>query len=279
MRITYISDLHLEFGDLTLPGGEVLILAGDVCEVTNLSRTPYDSQGVTFTFENRHKRPDRYIRFFIEECAKYDRVFYVMGNHEHYHGRFDQTEEIIRGLLPANVQLLENQTVEYGGVQFMGATLWTDLNRGDPITEYTVKDVMNDYRVIKNYYREEGQFYKLTPAETRRIHKKTMAYFRQTLKDNPDRPFVVVTHHAPSGASVGDEFKNDYHGNGAYASDLSDFILDNPNIHLWFHGHMHHKSDYMIGQCHVLTNPRGYVGYERQANSFDPGLTIEFNPR
>ena len=33
MRVNLISDLHLEFStDLSLPGGDVLIVAGDMCE-------------------------------------------------------------------------------------------------------------------------------------------------------------------------------------------------------------------------------------------------------
>ena len=46
--------------------------------------------------------------------------------------------------------------------------------------------------------------------------------------------------------------------NGAYASDLSDFILDQENIKYWVHGHMHDPFDYEIGQCRVVCNPRGY---------------------
>lgn len=276
MQINYISDLHLEFDDLELPGGEVLILAGDVCEIKNVRSDQYDAKGVTFSFENRLRRPDRYIRFFVEECAKYEQVFYVMGNHEHYHGRFDQTESVIRSFLPANVHLLQNSCVEYRGVQFMGASLWTDLNRNDPITAYTVKDAMNDYRVIKNHYENDG-YGRLIPMETFKSHRQTLSYFGKTLKAHSDQPFVIVTHHAPSFASVADEFKSEYHMNGAYASDLSEFILDHTNIRLWFHGHMHNASDYHIGTTRILTNPRGYAGYERRAFEFDPGKTVELS--
>jgi hypothetical protein len=37
-----MSDLHLEFADLKLPGGDILILAGDVCEAKNLKIDEYD---------------------------------------------------------------------------------------------------------------------------------------------------------------------------------------------------------------------------------------------
>jgi hypothetical protein len=56
--------------------------------------------------------------------------------------------------------------------------------------------------------------------------------------------------------------------NGAYSSDLSDFILDHPQIKVWTHGHTHHNFDYMIGDCRIVCNPRGYINYEKQAENF-----------
>jgi hypothetical protein len=43
---------------------------------------------------------------------------------------------------------------------------------------------------------------------------------------------------------------------------LSEFILDRPQIKLWTHGHVHNVNDYMIGDTRVVSNPRGYEGYE-----------------
>lgn len=274
MKLTIVSDLHLEFEDLELPGGEVLILAGDICEAKNIQNSSYDPAGITFPFENRKKRPDRYIRFFKEECAKYDRVFYVMGNHEHYHGRFDQTADIIRAILPANVTLLENDSVTYGGYTFIGATLWTDCNRNDPLTIQSLKDMMNDYRVVKNYYKDRGQYHRLTPQHTATVHKRTLEYFKAVIDNERDRAVVIITHHSPSFASVPEKFKLDTLMNGGYASDLSNFILDNTNIKLWIHGHMHDPVDYTIGDTRIVANPRGYVGYEPAAFHFTP-LVIE----
>jgi hypothetical protein len=67
--------------------------------------------------------------------------------------------------------------------------------------------------------------------------------------------------------------KPDYHGdhltNGAYSSDLSEFILDHPQIKLWTHGHTHDVFDYMIGDTRILCNPRGYILYENRADEFE----------
>ena len=88
-------------------------------------------------------------------------------------------------------------------------------------------------------------------------------------------PVVVVTHHSPSKQSTHPRYARDVIMNGAYSSDLSEFILDHENILFWTHGHMHDPSDYMIGQCRVICNPRGYYGYESQVQKFDP--TVGFD--
>ena len=221
------------------------------------------------------KRFDRYIRFFNEECAKYHRVIYVMGNHEHYGFRYDKTYSQLNIHMPDNVTLLENQSILIDGVLFIGATLWTDCNQYDPITMHHIKFNMNDYNVIKKFYEDSGKYYKLTPEFTHRVHKQTLKYFKETLDQNQDKKVVVVTHHGPSRQSIHPKYQNEYHMNGGYSSDLEQFILDHPQIKVWTHGHTHDCFDYMIGECRVICNPRGYSGYENRAKEFDPTVGFE----
>ena len=267
MKVSLVSDIHAEFGAQTLPGGEVLLLAGDICESRTLQKE-FHSTRVEPYVPGGLKSYD----FFYHECSKYEKVFMVMGNHEHYHGRFDKTYNELKSMLPANVTLLENEAVEYKGVMFMGATLWTDLNKGDTLTSYHLKYMMNDYKVVKNHYIDRDVYHKLTPEHTFKTHKQTVQYFKLRLSMHRDKPFVIITHHAPSFVSVPEFYKNDYLMNGGYASDLSEFILDNENIKYWVHGHMHDPVDYTIGETRILCNPRGYPSEGRK---FDPALTFE----
>ena len=55
---------------------------------------------------------------------------------------------------------------------------------------------------------------------------------------------------------------------GGFSSDLSEFILNHPQIKLWTHGHTHDEFDYTIGSTRIVCNPRGYANYERQADEF-----------
>lgn len=264
MKIDYCSDLHLEFGYQALPGGEVLVLAGDIAEARGIGRDHHSTKSIQDTPIELY----RCSEFFKWECSKYDQVFYVMGNHEHYHGKFHKTAEQLQAILPKNVTLLEDQVVDYRGVMFLGATLWTDLNRGDPITAWHLKSTMNDYKVVQNFYEDRNLYYKLTPEHTAETHRRTKEYFKTVLETNKDKQFVVITHHAPSFQSVSEHYKHDTTMNGGYASNMDEFVLDHPNIVKWIHGHMHDVTEYQIGTTTVLANPRGYLGHESVADNF-----------
>jgi Icc-related predicted phosphoesterase len=110
--------------------------------------------------------------------------------------------------------------------------------------------------------------------DTVKMHYESKRYIEEKVKNNPDKPIVVITHMAPTFESVNWKFKGEQTTNGAYCSDLSDLILDNPNIKTWVHGHVHDPVDYMVGSTRVLCNPRGYVPWE-EGNGFEPGLYFE----
>ena len=275
MRVNVISDLHLEFEDLVLPGGDILILSGDVCEATNI-KDNYDPNGIMWEESKKHKRPDRFIRFFKEECTKYRHVIYVMGNHEHYHGCYDDTYNHIKQHLPSNVYLLENEVKEIDDVVFIGCTLWTDANKGDPITKLTLQDCMSDYHTVQKRPGPEQSYYgRLSVAATVYAHKKSKKFIQSSLEEHKDKKCVVVTHHAPSQLSVAQYYKNEHHMNGGYFSNLDNILLDNPNLAVWTHGHTHYSFDYTIGNAKVICNPRGYKNYEQRADDFDP--TVGFD--
>ena len=268
MKISVCSDLHLDFSDLTLPGGDVLVLSGDICEARHLKKDMYNPDMVLFEHEDKLKRPDRYYRFLIEECSKYREVVMVMGNHEHYGFQYQKTYAHIAANLPDNVTLLENQTHTIDDVVFVGATLWTDMNRADPLTMYHMKQQMNDYKQITQFNEAKNVYHRLDPERTVADHYASRRFILDTIEANPLNKFVVVTHHAPSKASIKPQYAGDTLMNGAYSSDLSELILDHPQIKLWTHGHTHDVFDYMIGSTRVVCNPRGYHLYEERAHQF-----------
>jgi Icc-related predicted phosphoesterase len=277
MKITVISDLHLEFADLTLPGGDVLILSGDVLEARKLKKDMYNPDMVLLEHERADHRPDRWYRFLLEECSqKYREVIYVMGNHEHYGFQYQKTYLHLLANLPDNIHLLENQTHTIDDIVFVGCTLWTDMNKSDPLTMFHMKQQMNDYKQITQFNEAKHVYHRLDPERTVSDHYASKKFIAETVKDQFAQKFVVVTHHAPSKASIKPQYAGDHLMNGAYSSDLSEFILENPQIKLWTHGHTHDVFDYMIGSTRVICNPRGYHNYEERAHQFKADeFTIE----
>lgn len=276
MKIALASDLHLEFGTISLEndGAEVLILSGDILVATDLRER--DAYGI----RGENDKSNKFHTFFQECCARFPHVIYVMGNHEHYHGDFKFTAERLRhhfGYL-SNLHILEREYITFGDVTFIGGTLWTDMNNGDALTLYHIKTMMNDFRIVNNSSREvhfkdsEGKFHTRTarfcPEDAFEEHIKMKEFIRHVIEGQFTEKFVVVGHHAPSKQSTKPRYKDDVLMNGAYSSDLSEFILDHPQIKVWTHGHTHDKFDYMIGTTRVICNPRGYINYEACADHF-----------
>jgi DNA repair exonuclease SbcCD nuclease subunit len=209
----------------------------------------------------------RYRDFIKRVSDEFKHVVVIAGNHEFYHGKWIASLVHLREEYAKypNVYFLERDTKVIDDVTFIGGTLWTDCNRYDPLTLHALGDMMQDYSVI----RHDGLGYtKLRPAHSAHRHHQTVDYFRLMLSENKDRKCVIVGHHAPAHKSISEEYIRDFTMNGGYYSDLSDFILDHPQIKLWTHGHMHTPSDYMMGDTRVVCNPRGYMGYESCADIF-----------
>lgn len=281
MKIAVTSDVHLEFGPLTLSnddGADVLILGGDVCVAADL-REP-DPYNIVNTLHS-----DRLTELLDSASANFKHVVLIMGNHEHYHGDYARSADIIRGFVRRwdNVYFLDKEVKDIDGVRFFGGTLWTNFDRGggpgDTIAMRSIQGMMNDYRGVKHSGRtvvfkdQAGKFHERTaafcPEDSYADHQKFMAALQSVLNNTPaDMKVVVVGHHAPSKASTHPRYQHQTLMNTAYSSDLTEFMLNNPNIKLWTHGHTHEDFDYMVGSTRVFCNPRGYHGYEDRADNF-----------
>ena len=275
MKVALCSDLHLEFQDINLKneeGANVLILSGDILVAEDLHQHPEMSYGMysNVNLADLGRRQESALRFrdFLKRCSfQFPHVIYIAGNHEFYHGKWKATLQYLRDECAKfpNVYFLERDVKVIDDVTFIGATLWTDMNKGDPLTLHAIGDMMNDFKIIRN---DEHGFTKLRPAHAMYRHQQTMAYLKSILPDMKDRKIVFVGHHAPSKQSTHPKYQNDQLMNGGYSSDLSEFILDHPEIVLWTHGHTHDPFDYMIGNTRIVCNPRGYAGWDPMADTF-----------
>lgn len=302
MKLALCSDVHLEFGTVVLENtdnAEVLILSGDICVENDLD--VYDRVQDEMGFMRGKSR--EYHQFFRQVCDAFPHVIYIAGNHEHYHGDYATTLSELKRKLShyTNLHVLDKETFALDDVVFVGGTLWTDMNKEDPITMSQIRGMMNDYRLVgdssttvtykasipKNkpvgmtdeewlnlpfHDRHVAEFKtrpgSFTPSASVFDHKQMLYKIAAVCEEAKDRKVVVVGHHAPSKLSTKPQYEREVIVNGAYSSDLSEFILDRPMIKLWTHGHTHHVFDYMIGSTRIACNPRGYHGYEDIAVNF-----------
>lgn len=275
MKITLVSDLHLEFSDVDISneqGADVLILGGDIMIAQNLHEFKADDPTLPVSFTQRGKA-ERFRNFLSRVSQAFPHVIYIAGNHEFYHGKYPDAIDWLReevSVFP-NVYFLEMDSKDIDGFTFVGSTLWTDMNNGDPTTMGICLTNMNDYRTIRD---STKNYSKLRPLTTLGRHRDSLSYIKQVVESDPKKKYVVVGHHAPSLLSIKPRFEKDWHLNGAYRSDLSEFILNHPQIKLWTHGHTHDCFDYMIGSTRVVCNPRGYEGYEPDSG-WNPNLVLQ----
>lgn len=299
MKIALTSDIHLEFGDwypVNPENADTLILSGDIMLANEVENALYDTEKAI------EYKGHRFIDFLYNCKKEYKNVVYVMGNHEHYHGDFAVSSEVLgEACKKAGVHFLDKNSVKIDDITFIGGTLWTDMNNEDSDTLRSIGRMMNDFRIVKNgnkkgfrrhlihkknvdgsYATDDNGQWIVEGTKTQEYipafstedaledHKKMMHYIDSVINNKFDEKFVVVGHHAPTKLSTHPRYKDDTIMNGGYSSDLTEFILKNPQIKAWTHGHTHDQFDYMIGSTRVLCNPRGYVLYERESNDKDP---------
>lgn len=277
MKIAVCSDLHLEFGDLDLQNNEnadVLVLSGDILIATELTDFVYDDENaaIVAATSSVRARANRYNDFVVRCAERFPHVILIMGNHEHYHGDFAKSAKIIRGTFGDlhNVHFLDNEWRIINGVLFFGGTLWTNMNNEDPDTMHRIRMMMNDFNCVKNTQVTEDRVYKtFYPEDAVEDHYRFRRNLDEALAMHPGLPTVVCGHHAPSKASTHPRYKKEFVMNGAYSTDLDNFILDRRQIRLWTHGHTHEDFDYMIGTTRIVCNPRGYINYEERADHFE----------
>jgi hypothetical protein len=248
-----VSDLHtemkafnFEIPELETDKETILILAGDI---------GVGIQGLTF----------------IKPLAKrFPHIIYVAGNHEFYHNDITLVKKKIEIILQMegikNIYVVDRaETLEIEGHKFVCGTLWTDVDRNNPMAHIRVRNGLNDYRVINKV----GET--LSTYDTHEIFKETLEYFKKNVDENT----IVVTHHMPSLQAVSEEYRHEGLINYGFSSDLDEFIItQKPKF--WLFGHGHNSNDFMIGGTRLVSNPRGYIHYgDIENHHFNPELLIE----
>jgi|TARA_R110000851_G_scaffold87200_1_gene190033 UDP-2,3-diacylglucosamine pyrophosphatase LpxH len=258
-----MSDLHLEFnrvaGDFNFPAHfddyeSTLILAGDI----DLAK---------------------HVHKFLALCSeRFKYVLYVFGNHEFYKANYPQVYKKIDDNIAhlPNVYILDEDVIVLDGVFFVGATLWTDMDKGNPLLMSDAEYSMNDYNCIRTGPVNAPWQRKLKPVETMALHRRQRDFIFDQLRNakNIFDKTVVVSHHLPSYMCIADEHQGSPL-NGAYASELHPEMMET-QPDLWVHGHTHSSNDIMVpdSKTRIVCNPRGYWPHELN-EKFDVNLRVE----
>lgn len=265
MKLLVLSDLHLAHhsfsavhdGHRVDEEANVVVLAGDI------------NDGVAGFRWARETFPDK-------------PVVYVAGNHEFYgHHWVHHLDAMREAANKYDIDFLEADAIDLGGVRFLGCSLWTDFDLLGPEKNADAlrlaKSSMNDYNYIK--ISRTAEFYwvhskHLIPALSIRRHCGSVQWLESKLEQGGDpAKTVIVTHHAPHAKSIPPRFAANLLS-AAYASDLTRLM---GKAGLWIHGHVHHSTDYCVSGTRIVANPRGYThkngGVEN--SQFNPALIVE----
>jgi len=227
-----ISDIHLEFYDdmnilydkfKNLPNATYLVLAGDI--------------------GNPLTDRDKYIQLLRYFKNKYKRIVLVAGNHEYYgcnKNRSIVIPELKKICDETGVILLDKSNVVIDGVRFIGATLWS-------LIEKNAFDMLNDSRFVFDHVVDYVEMF-----------IDDFRYIKNELLNNldNDEPIVVVTHHLPTKSLIHSRFKNHPANTGFSTSLMELFILK--NVKYWFCGHTHEYCETKYSDTKLLVNPVGY---------------------
>jgi len=251
MKIRLWSDIHTEFGAMKFTPRDddnetVLVIAGDF------------------------QVGDRSFDLLRDLCPRFKAVLYTAGNHEYYHHKVHQVDRLFMDLTDEipNFHYLNPGVAYIDDVRFVGATLWSDMNMRDPIVMQFMKYYINDFRKITWKYGEDA-YGKLTPNVVTILNTEHRLYIEKELTKPFKGKTVVFTHFPPLEVS---------HQLSSYAHDTGPSMYYYMNTKFedtvvladyWFHGHSHEWFDYDFYGCRIIARPRGYIGHDRDAYSYD----------
>lgn len=270
MRCHYLSDLHLEseICEWCLPKGDILIIAGDLCHARCLDPERTDK----YCTAQRGR-----VQCLINEALeKFPHVLMVAGNHEHYDGVFEETIGLMRRNLQG-VTVLDNESVEIGGVHFFGSTLWSSFKNGDLAVMNSLRRRMGEFFFVKT--KKLGKDKEITlarfqPEDAFTAHNKACSTLQAALAKSDGKPTVIITHHAPSQLGCNPLFK----GNGlddAYYTDMEQQIEKMKCVPYWIHGHTHVNKRYTIGETTVVSNAQGFISRGGTSRGFSPSVYFD----
>ena len=252
MKLQYASDLHLEFPenmeflkrDPLQPGGDVLLLAGDI---------------VPFVVIDKH------TDFFDYISDTFETTYWIPGNHEYYYYDIAEKCGTLNEKIRSNVFLVNNTSAILDHVKIVFSTLWSEIGK---LNQGIIQQRISDFHVIK--FKNK----RFLPDHFNELHSESLEFLKSEIDTTFPGKIVVVTHHVPVLLNYPKQYKSDIL-NEAFVVDLYD-LIDKNKIDYWIYGHHHvNVEEFSIGETKMLTNQLGYLRCDENKN-FDNNKIIAF---
>lgn len=293
MKIYPISDVHLDHNGKIhrkfnfQPDPEsVVVVAGDIVGWSYFDLKK-NSWGRT-----KAAKPllDDFIQYLSERCRQ---VIVVLGNHD-YNGTIididsptywdcdtpnvPRISDLYDFSSFGNVKVLHRGNwIVVDDVVFVGATLWTDVNKRDPFSlilgkQWLYQDFHHTFvrRGMNPLHSQEA-----CPADWAKLHDVDKEGILNGISQSnfpTTKKVVVVTHMLPFTKSVHEKYRGNPMNAFFACTDMDQFAEE--GIKLWIHGHTHDACDYSVGDMRVICNPFG-VGNQFTRNDFVFDLEVE----
>lgn len=270
MKLRYFSDLHIDHALAQMKHASratlamiwspapqpddartTLVLAGDIWHGT----APLSFAGLSW------------MKSLSEQFKS---VVVVLGNHDYYKENIDRLPSKWRKMLLdlgiENVHLLEiSEGVEAGvavieGVRFIGGTLWTSMDQGNPDVQAFFNHEKLEYRFRfndRNYIRAGINNERFSSKHWLKKHSDSVRYMKVALEDD-SLPTILVTHHPLIHQANPARYQESDLTKYLYGNTLDAMILDHPHVIGAIHGHTHAGCCLDAGSAWVRSNPHGY---------------------
>lgn len=239
MRLRVFSDIHLDFDyrnwknpnlwePITLEEDKdtTLVIAGDIWTGQYFGR----------------------IAFWLNEQAeKFKNIIVVLGNHD-YWGEYNKPYyELVNELKPqlsSNIYLLEKECITIDDIKFAGATLWTNLDNGNPLVINNAPYLTNDIPRING----------MTANKWISEYNATMDFLIRADAD------VIITHYVPDPKFMHPRYTNDMANHMFNTTALQELHFAQVKLpKVWIFGHTHNSYNEEYCGIKFLCNPRGYT--------------------
>ena len=255
VKFQLVSDLHLEtpqarptYEDFKIqPECQHLGLLGDIGNI-------WDS---------------RLFSFLKDQLAKFEIVFYLLGNHEAYGTTVLAARRTVRAF--------EHEMEELRSLPgpTMGRFIFLDQTRFDLTDSMTVlgctlfSRISNDQREsVALFCSDFSEIEDWTIDTHNSAHQADVAWLNSQINNiarhEPHRNIVVFTHHSPTmleAANDPRQLQDVAQVRSAFVTDLSDHVCwTSANVRLWAFGHTHFNCDFedLGTNKRVVANQKGY---------------------